>query len=85
MADWIPIETDFIITGKDAEGLAASPDPGVWLKTYMQKKCNLPHIAKIDPSAGSHATKHSCASRRGTDRHLTMEDRESFSPQMRCW
>ena len=29
MADWIPIETDFIITGKDAEELAASPDPGV--------------------------------------------------------
>ena len=37
MADWIPIETDFIITGKDAEELAASPGPGAWLKAYVQK------------------------------------------------
>ena len=46
MADGIPIETDFTITGKDAEELAASPDLGAWLKAYIQKKCNLPTIRK---------------------------------------
>ncbi len=50
IADWIPIETDFIITGKVAEELAARPDPGMWLKAYIQKKCNLPHTAEIDLS-----------------------------------
>src|SRR5258708_38638386 len=41
-------------------------------------------MAILISSSGSHAINLSCASRRGADRRLTMEDRESLSSQMRC-
>ena len=43
MADWVPVEADFTITGKDAEEPAASPDPGPTsmyaLQCCKQKAC----------------------------------------------
>lgn len=44
------LPVDFSVTGKDAEELATSLDPEVWLKEYIRKKYGLPADAEIDLS-----------------------------------
>lgn len=44
------LEIDLNVTGKDAEDLAASPNPEEWLKAYLRKKYNLPANVELDLS-----------------------------------